>query len=90
MDLFDVGSGRFSVSGLGNTAVRRSYVIDAANYPYRVLMSAVIVARRLGLAKIADGFFAKVREAEKFIGLLTADEASELMARMRGRTQGKP
>ena len=85
LDLYDLKSNRFSIAGLENTAVRRSYVIDSANYPYRVLMSAVMVSRQLGLAEIADGFYRKLAEAERFIGLLTDDEAAELLKKMKGK-----
>jgi hypothetical protein len=70
---------------LRDTPVRRSYVVDATNYPYRVLMSAVLVARRLGLAEIADGFYTKVKAAERFVGLPTDDEAAQIMGRMKGK-----
>lgn len=84
LDLYDLKSKRFAVAGLANTPVSRSYVIDSANYPYRVLMSAVMISRRLGLDTIAGGFECKLKEAEKFVGLPSDAEAAELMARMKG------
>lgn len=85
LDLYDLGSKRFSIAGLENTPVRRSYIIDSTNYPFRVLMSAVMVSRRLGLNEIADGFYSKFKEAEKFIGIPTEEEAAALVAKMRGK-----
>ncbi len=90
LDLFDIGTRRFSIAGLENTPVRRSYVIDSANYPYRVLMSAVMVTRRLGLAEIADGFYSKLKEAERFVGLPSDEEAAQLIAKMKGRRRKVP
>ena len=48
-------------------------------------MSAVMVSRRLGLNEIADGFYSKFKEAEKFIGIPTEEEAAALVAKMRGK-----
>ena len=83
LDLYDVESRRFCVAGLGSTPVRESYISDSTNYPYRVLMSAVMVARRLGFGEVAEGFYLKLKSAERLVGLLTKEEADKLAARMR-------
>jgi len=70
MDMYDPKTGRFRTDGLNDSPIRDSYTIDSANYPYRVLMSAVMIARRLGLSNIADGFHRKVRESDSFVGLI--------------------
>jgi hypothetical protein len=89
LDLYDLESKRFRLAGLDNSPVRHSYVIDAANYPYRVLMCAVMIARRLGLTDVAEGFYGKLKEAENFIGLPTDEQAAQLIAKMK-RTVTKP
>lgn len=85
LDLYDLSSRRFCVEGLAMSPVRQSYITDACNYPYRVLMSAVLVSRRLGLGEIAEGFFGKLKKAERFIGMPTDDEARQLISKMKGK-----
>ena len=46
-------------------------------------MSAVMVARRLGFGEVAEGFYLKLKSAERLVGLLTKEEADKLAARMR-------
>ena len=84
LDLYDLRSKRFSVDGLEDTPVRRSYIVDSTTYPYRVLMSAVMVARQLGLDEVADGFYIKLKEAGRFADLPTDEEAARILARMKG------
>jgi hypothetical protein len=83
LDLYDLRAKRFSLAGLADTPVRQSYVVDSTNYPYRVLMDAVMVARRLGLESIAHGFYAKLKEAEAFVGLPNEEEVRRLQDRMK-------
>jgi hypothetical protein len=85
LDLYDPEAKHFRIAGLGNTPVRRSYIIDATNYPYRVLMSALMVSRRLGLTDVAEGFYRKLKDVEPFIGLPSSDEVAQLVARMKGK-----
>ena len=81
LDLYDPKKERFQISGLCGSAVRESYVHDAANYPYRILLGAIVVSRRLGLTAIAEGFELARPAAEKFIGLLNDDEADALFGK---------
>jgi hypothetical protein len=85
MDLYDPVRQRFCLAGLPDSPVRDSYIVDSANYPYRALMAAVMVSRRLGLEEVADGLYAKVKEAEAFVDLPTEKEAAALASRLRSK-----
>lgn len=61
-DLVDSQSLKFRLAGVSDSADRLGYIHNAANYPYRVLMSAVFVAKAAGCAEAADALYQSVRQ----------------------------
>lgn len=60
-DLLDSQTLKFRLAGLTDAADRLGYVHNAANYPYRVLMSAVVVARALGSTDVSAALYECVK-----------------------------
>lgn len=56
-DLLDSQTFKFRLAGVTDAGDRLGYVLNAANYPYRVLMSGVIVARALGSADVSAALY---------------------------------
>jgi hypothetical protein len=68
-ELLDPHTRSYRIAGTVDDDDRQGYFHNAANYPYRALMTGVIAARALGVEAIADVWLAAVREYEDWLSI---------------------